>query len=109
MTLASARFAGPALALFLGLAAAGCTAIPDRQGYVMDPVLVSAIQPGIDNQQSVQATLGRPTFTGQFTEVGIGASVYSGGGAVSGFLNLGGRFGDDYQATTASAGVRVNW
>lgn len=68
MTLASARFAGPALALFLGLAAAGCTAIPDRQGYVMDPVLVSAIQPGIDNQQSVQATLGRPTFTGQFTE-----------------------------------------
>jgi outer membrane protein assembly factor BamE (lipoprotein component of BamABCDE complex) len=68
MTFASARIAGPALALLLGLAVTGCTTIPDRQGYVMDPVLVAAIQPGIDNRDSVQATLGRPTFTGQFTE-----------------------------------------
>lgn len=48
-------------------------------------------------------------FSGQFTELGLGASVYSAGGLVSGFLNLGGKFGDDYRATTASAGIRVSW
>ena len=44
----------------------GCTAIRDRRGYIADPVLTTAIQPGLDNQQSVQGTLGRPTFTSQF-------------------------------------------
>ena len=48
-------------------------------------------------------------FSGQFREVGLGASVYSPGGAVSGFLNLGGKFGDDYQARIGSVGVRVAW
>jgi hypothetical protein len=46
-------------------------------------------------------------FGGRFTEAGLGASVYSAGGAVSGFLNVGGKFADDYEAQTASAGVRV--
>ena len=45
-------------------------------------------------------------FDGQVTEVGVGASLY-GGGVVSGFVNLGGKFGDDYGAKTASAGLRV--
>ncbi len=31
-----------------------------------DQVLVSAIQPGVDNKRSVEDTLGRPTFVGQF-------------------------------------------
>ena len=39
---------------------------PRKPRLYPDPGLVSAIQPGIDNQQSVAATLGRPTFTSQF-------------------------------------------
>lgn len=55
----------------LGLAAVlltGCTSIRDHRGYVVDEVLVSAVQPGVDNRESVQGTLGRPTFTGQFSD-----------------------------------------
>lgn len=48
-------------------------------------------------------------FSGQFTELGLGASVWSPGGLVSGFINVGGKFGDDYEAKTASIGVRVAW
>ena len=47
---------------------AGCTAIREHRGYVVDPVLVAAVQPGVDNRESVQTTLGRPTFTGQFDQ-----------------------------------------
>lgn len=49
-----------------GVATGGCTAIREHRGYVVDQVLVAAVQPGVDNRESVQATLGRPTFTGQF-------------------------------------------
>ena len=38
-----------------------------HKGAVLDPQLVSAIQPGVDNKDSVQKSLGRPTFVGQFT------------------------------------------
>ena len=48
--------------------AGGCTAIREHRGYVLDPVLVAAVQPGVDNRESVQGTLGRPTFTGQFDQ-----------------------------------------
>ena len=57
------------LALALAGAAAllvGCAKIRDRQGYIVDDTLVTAVQPGVDNRDSVMATLGRPTFTGQF-------------------------------------------
>ncbi|MFM7403831.1 MAG: outer membrane protein assembly factor BamE [Erythrobacter sp.] len=43
-----------------------CTAIRESRGYIVDPLLSSVIQPQIDNQQSVEGTLGRPTFTSQF-------------------------------------------
>lgn len=56
-----------ALALGAALLSA-CAPVVDRQGYVMDEVLTSAIQPGVDNRDSVAAALGRPTFTGQFDE-----------------------------------------
>ena len=46
----------------------GCQAIRETRGYIVDPVLTQSIQPGIDNQQSVAGTLGRPTFTSQFGE-----------------------------------------
>ena len=57
----------------IGLAASslllsGCSRVRGHQGYIADPVLMSAIQPGIDNRQSVEATLGRPSFAGQFDD-----------------------------------------
>lgn len=56
------------VAMLAGAAALlpGCTAIRESRGYIDDPVLTSSIQPRIDNQQSVEGTLGRPTFTSQY-------------------------------------------
>jgi outer membrane protein assembly factor BamE (lipoprotein component of BamABCDE complex) len=48
------------------LAATGCSRVRGHQGYIMDQTLVAGIQPGIDNRGSVEKTLGRPTFGGQF-------------------------------------------
>ena len=45
---------------------AGCAGIRDHRGAVLDEQLVSAVQVGVDNKESVARTLGRPTFTGQF-------------------------------------------
>ncbi|MDJ0642395.1 MAG: outer membrane protein assembly factor BamE [Erythrobacter sp.] len=50
------------------LALSGCTSIRETRGYVTDQVLLDAIQPGIDNQRSVEGTLGRPSFTSQYGE-----------------------------------------
>jgi outer membrane protein assembly factor BamE (lipoprotein component of BamABCDE complex) len=46
---------------------AGCAGIREHRGYVMDDQLSQAVQVGIDNKASVEKTLGRPTFTGQFS------------------------------------------
>jgi len=43
-----------------------CTSIRESRGYIDDTLLTDTIQPQIDNQQSVEGTLGRPTFTSQF-------------------------------------------
>ena len=45
---------------------AGCAGIRDHRGHVIDKELISAVQVGVDNKESVTGTLGRPTFTGQF-------------------------------------------
>ncbi|MEE9434868.1 MAG: outer membrane protein assembly factor BamE [Sphingorhabdus sp.] len=50
----------------LALASSGCTRLRTHQGYVGNEDLVKAVQVGVDNKQSVEATLGRPTFVGQF-------------------------------------------
>jgi len=47
---------------------AGCSRIRDHKGYVADQVLINSIQPGIDNRESVERTLGRPSFTSQFDQ-----------------------------------------
>ena len=46
----------------------GCSSVGlrDHRGHVLDKELVTAVQPGVDNKQSVASTLGRPTFIGQF-------------------------------------------
>ena len=54
--------------LAAGLSLGACSSIRESRGYISDAVLLNSIQPGIDNQRSVEATLGRPTFTSQFGE-----------------------------------------
>ena len=46
---------------------AGCAQMRQHRGVVLDSQLASAIQPGIDNKDSVEKALGRPSFVGQFT------------------------------------------
>ncbi|MEO9462477.1 MAG: outer membrane protein assembly factor BamE [Marinomonas sp.] len=50
----------------IGLGLSGCSSIRESRGYVVDGVLVNSVQAGIDNRRSVEATLGRPTFTSQY-------------------------------------------
>jgi outer membrane protein assembly factor BamE (lipoprotein component of BamABCDE complex) len=50
----------------LSLLAGGCTAIKDHRGYLVDTALVDSVMVGIDNRQSVEHTLGRPTFVSQY-------------------------------------------
>jgi outer membrane protein assembly factor BamE (lipoprotein component of BamABCDE complex) len=60
------KIATALLCAALGLASSGCTRIGGHQGYIADPVLVSSIQPGVDNRESVEKTLGRPSWFSQF-------------------------------------------
>jgi outer membrane protein assembly factor BamE (lipoprotein component of BamABCDE complex) len=48
----------------------GCAGITTREhrGYVMDEQLTTGLQVGVDNKQSVEKTLGLPTFTGTFDQ-----------------------------------------
>jgi outer membrane protein assembly factor BamE (lipoprotein component of BamABCDE complex) len=47
---------------------AGCAATRDHRGAVLDQELTSAVQIGVDNKESIQRSLGRPSFTGTFDE-----------------------------------------
>ena len=63
------RRAGVALCAAALLVTTGaCTRIRGQSGHVLDPTLVATVQPGVDNRESVARTLGRPTFTGQFSD-----------------------------------------
>lgn len=55
-------------AVALAVALAGCSSITNHRGYIVDETLYAAIQPGLDNQQSVRGTLGQPTMVSQFGE-----------------------------------------
>ena len=57
-----------ALILATGAGLAGCTSIRESRGYVIDGTLMQTVQPGIDNRQSVEGALGRPSFTSQYGE-----------------------------------------
>jgi outer membrane protein assembly factor BamE (lipoprotein component of BamABCDE complex) len=48
--------------------ASGCVSIVGQRGYLADEVLLQSVQPGIDDRQSVERTLGRPSFVSQFGE-----------------------------------------
>ncbi len=68
MTLPFRKGALIAAALGAALAAGGCTKVRDFQGHLLDDTLVASVQPGVDTRDSVTATLGRPTFVGQFDQ-----------------------------------------
>ena len=57
------------IAMFGAVLLGGCASmgVKAHKGAVVDPQLASAIQPGVDNKASVEKTLGRPSFTGQFS------------------------------------------
>jgi outer membrane protein assembly factor BamE (lipoprotein component of BamABCDE complex) len=60
-------------ALLLAAAAAlalapACARTPNVQGYVVDEELLAGVQPGVDNKQSVQRALGRPTMMSQWDD-----------------------------------------
>ena len=58
-----------ATALLAASLLAGCgLSMREHRGYVMDEELASAISVGTDNKESVERTLGRPTFTGTFDQ-----------------------------------------
>ena len=67
---ASKRHAGVAAAAALALATvlSGCAEVRGHQGYIVDRTLAGAIQPGVDNRESVQKTLGAPSFASQFDD-----------------------------------------
>ncbi len=50
------------------VALGACSSIRESRGYVTDNVLLRSVQPGIDNQRSVEGTLGRPSFSSQYGE-----------------------------------------
>ncbi len=52
----------------LALTSSACTRVRGHQGFIADNQLVDAIQAGVDNRDSVEKTLGRPTFIGQFNQ-----------------------------------------
>jgi outer membrane protein assembly factor BamE (lipoprotein component of BamABCDE complex) len=56
--------AGIALALAVGLSA--CASVKDHRGYLVDGALLDSVLPGVDNQASVERTLGRPTFISEY-------------------------------------------
>ncbi len=62
------RKAVPVLMLAGVLALPACTRIPNNIGYIADESLVQSIAPGVDNRQSVQATLGRPSIAGAWDD-----------------------------------------
>lgn len=48
------------------LALSACASIKDHRGYLVDNALLDSVQPGVDNQISVERTLGRPSFVSQY-------------------------------------------
>src|SRR5947209_18806520 len=58
---------GLKMSIAAALVLAGCAQTRQHKGVVLDSQLVSAIQPGVDNKNSVEKALGRPSFVGEFS------------------------------------------
>jgi outer membrane protein assembly factor BamE (lipoprotein component of BamABCDE complex) len=57
-----------ALAALATLGGAACTRIPNNMGYIVDEELITSVQPGVDNRESVARALGRPTIRTQWDD-----------------------------------------
>ncbi|MFC4347738.1 outer membrane protein assembly factor BamE [Kordiimonas lipolytica] len=57
-----------ALCLMAGVALSACGNRAMIRGYIFDKELADAIQPGVDNRQSVESTLGTPTVRATFDD-----------------------------------------
>jgi outer membrane protein assembly factor BamE (lipoprotein component of BamABCDE complex) len=68
MSVLSRRVLVGAAALVGLIGAGGCSRVVGHQGYLLDTQLVATVQPGVDNKQSVQRTLGLPSFSSQFDQ-----------------------------------------
>ena len=66
MSLPMRRSLSFVVAVAIAATATGCAKTREQQGYLADETLLSGIQPGVDNRDSVAGTIGRPSFTGQF-------------------------------------------
>ena len=56
------------IAAAIAVTASACAPLRSHQGYVVDADLLNSVQPGVDNRQSVLATLGQPSFASQFNQ-----------------------------------------
>lgn len=55
--------------LLATVSACGATKqLVNTQGYIADAQLTAAIEPGVDNKQSVERTLGQPTIAAQWDD-----------------------------------------
>lgn len=54
--------------LLVGVAGCNTRQMLNNQGYIADEELVSSVQPGVDNKESVEKALGRPTMAAQWDD-----------------------------------------
>jgi outer membrane protein assembly factor BamE (lipoprotein component of BamABCDE complex) len=54
--------------LLLGVAGCNTRQMLNNQGYIADEELVTSVQPGVDNKESVEKALGRPTMAAQWDD-----------------------------------------
>lgn len=66
MIMAGRRLLSVGAAIAIVAALGGCSRVRDHQGYIADKALVASVQPGVDNRESVERTLGRPSFVSAF-------------------------------------------
>jgi outer membrane protein assembly factor BamE (lipoprotein component of BamABCDE complex) len=66
MSINAQRLSSIALLIGVTVLVSACARVPGHQGFIVDPVLVDSVRAGVDNRQSVEKTLGRPTVVGQF-------------------------------------------
>jgi outer membrane protein assembly factor BamE (lipoprotein component of BamABCDE complex) len=66
MTAATKRAGSAALAIVAVATLSGCTRVLDHKGYVVDNSLIDTVAPGIDNRDSVNKTLGGPSFASEW-------------------------------------------
>lgn len=68
MAINSGKNIGTILLISSLVLVSGCSRLRTHQGYIADPILLESVAVGVDNKESVQGTLGRPTFASQFDE-----------------------------------------